>query len=268
MSYQKAKVGRHAASFSSPDERFTLVHVDITGPLPVYEVQSYLLICEALPMKDITAYSTAKTFVAGWVSRFGVPAVIITDRGKQFESNLFNPLMKLLVNRRIKTTAYHLELVELFHHLLKSAVRAWMNQSSWPKHLPLAIVGLRTAIKEDTKCSFAEMVYGTILRLPEQFFLWLPQKLLNMTSFVDRITAKVTNLVYNSPARSQKTIYVPELLQTCAHAFVQDLAKFNTLQPAYRGPFKIPQRYETFYEVEIKITIGHCCGQVETNYLV
>ena len=55
-------------------------------------------------------YTTAKIFVEGWLSCFGVPAVITMNRGKQFESDLFNQLVKLLGSKRIKTTdCYHLE---------------------------------------------------------------------------------------------------------------------------------------------------------------
>ena len=46
---QKAKVGRHTRTpvdpFPSPDERFEQVHIDITGPLPPCERNTYLLTC-------------------------------------------------------------------------------------------------------------------------------------------------------------------------------------------------------------------------------
>ena len=167
--HQKAKVGRYIrspfGSFLSPDERFAHVHVDITRPLPLCECQSYRLTCvdrfsrwcKVFPMSDIATYTTAKTFVAGWV-----PAVITKDREKQFLSDLFNQLMKLLGSKRTKTTAYHPGAngqVEPFHRSIKSALRVKMSQSNWLEHLPLVLLGLRTAVKDNLKCSSAEMVY-------------------------------------------------------------------------------------------------------------
>ena len=61
--------------------------------------------------------------------------------------------MNLLGSRRIKTTAYHLEvigLVKQFHLSLKSALKARMNQSSWLEHLPLVLLGLQTIQSKKT----------------------------------------------------------------------------------------------------------------------
>lgn len=43
--------------------------------------------------------------------------------------------------------------------------------------LPLALLGIRTTLKEDLKCTAAELVYGTSLRLPGEFFT--PQAIAN-----------------------------------------------------------------------------------------
>lgn len=50
------------------------------------------------------------TFFATWITRFGTPALITTDRGFQFESTLFEALTRTIGSRRIRTTAYHPEI--------------------------------------------------------------------------------------------------------------------------------------------------------------
>jgi len=73
---------------------------------------------EAVPISDSTAPTVAQAFMSNWISRFGVPSTLTTDQDAQFESNLWNELMKLLGSKRIRMTAYHPisnGLVERFH---------------------------------------------------------------------------------------------------------------------------------------------------------
>ena len=136
---QKAKVQRHSATalspFRTPDARFDFIHVDLVGPLPTSRGYTYLLTCvdgytrwpEAIPLTSITAESVAQAFLHSWISRFGVPStIIVTDRGRQFESNLWHHLMVLLGIRRARTTAYNPQsngMVERFHRQLKAALK-------------------------------------------------------------------------------------------------------------------------------------------------
>ena len=78
-------------------------------------------------MKEVTpsAASVAHAFLTGWIACFSVPTSITTDRGSQFESDLWQQLMCLLGSTRIRTTAYHPAangLVERFHRQLKASL--------------------------------------------------------------------------------------------------------------------------------------------------
>ncbi len=171
ISCQRAKTHKHTttphSSFSVPDSRFDVVHVDIVGPLPVCKGYSYLLDrftrwAEAIPMTSITTESITQAFLHGWIARFGVPSNLITDRGRQFESNLWNTLMSLLGIKRARTTAYHPQtngMVERFHRQLKSSLKAQEHSTHWLDVLPLVMLGIRSAIKDDLAATTAELVY-------------------------------------------------------------------------------------------------------------
>ncbi len=182
---QQSKVHRHVKAnvqaFKQPDSRFSDIHVDIVGPLPSSKGYTYLFTCvdrytrwpEAIPMTDATAESCASALLNGWVSRFGVPTTITSDQGQQFESHLWRALMNLLGSTRNRTTAYHPQangMVERFHRHLKTGLKARLTNGNWVDELPVVLLGIRTTLKEDLSCSAAEMVYGTTLRLPGDFF--------------------------------------------------------------------------------------------------
>ena len=98
---------------------------------------------------------------------------ITTDRGGQFESNLWKAFTELLGSKHTRTTAYHPianGMVERFHRQLKSSLKASPHPERWTDMLHLALLGIRTTLKEDLKCTAAELVYGTSLRLPGEFF--------------------------------------------------------------------------------------------------
>ena len=107
---QRSKIQRHTvtpfSTFATPDARFDHIHLDIVGPLPPSNgfTYMYLLTCvdrftcwpETIPIADIMAETVTNTFVAGWVAQFGVPSVITTDRRGQFQSHLWQQLVRLL----------------------------------------------------------------------------------------------------------------------------------------------------------------------------
>jgi hypothetical protein len=123
---------------------------------------------EALPMRDIAAATCADTLVAGWISRYGVPAQLTSDRGTQFTSAIWDALCQQLGIQHQPTTAFHPQangMVERGHRQLKGVLRARLAGPDWPLHLPWVLMGFRAAPTEDTGVSAAEIVFGAPLVL-------------------------------------------------------------------------------------------------------
>ncbi|GFT81653.1 gag-Pol polyprotein [Trichonephila clavipes] len=69
---------------------------------------------------------------------------------------------------KIKTTTYHPKsnvIVKRLHRQLKSAINAHENDT-WSEIVPIILLDIRTAVKEDLHSSCAKIVYGTNLCLP------------------------------------------------------------------------------------------------------
>ncbi|BHF57856.1 hypothetical protein SprV_0100080200 [Sparganum proliferum] len=229
LACQKAKVGRHnkapIGTFLAPDARFAHVHIDLVGPFPTSRCCNYLLTAidrftrwpTATPIPNITADSVAHAFLEHWISHYGIPSTITTDRGQQFESRLFSNLTDLLGCSRIRTTAYHPSsngLVERFHRQLKASLRAHDNPCHWSEHLPLVMLGIRTALKPDLDCSAAELVYGTTLRIPGDFFGSSQRSAdLDPSDYVQRLRQVMTHL-RATPRRAPTTACLAALLTT------------------------------------------------------
>uniref|UniRef100_A0A669BQR8 Gypsy retrotransposon integrase-like protein 1 n=1 Tax=Oreochromis niloticus TaxID=8128 RepID=A0A669BQR8_ORENI len=155
---QCAKVHKHTKApleqFFIPGKRFDHVHVDLVGPLPQSQGFTHLLTVvhrttrwpEAVPLASTTAAVVAKAFLSTWVSRFGPPADITSDRGPQFISELWSAMADGLGAKVHRTTAYNPQangMCERFHRSLKAAFRASLQDGNWVDRLPCLGCALR-----------------------------------------------------------------------------------------------------------------------------
>ena len=198
----------------------------------------------------------AQAFVSQWIPRFGVPTTITTDRGSQFESNLWKEIMNLLGSRRTRTTVYHPQangMVERFHRQLKAALKTLPDPSPWFESLPFILLGIHTSIKEDLQASGAEMVYGTTLWLPGEFFSSSStSSSMDPTNYTSRLKAHMNQLQPTSPRQAHaNTSQVSKLLSTCTHVFVRCDLVCKPLQLLYNGPYRILNRMDKYYTIDI-----------------
>ncbi|XP_063538133.1 uncharacterized protein LOC134747439 [Cydia strobilella] len=207
---------------------------------------------EAVPVADITAETVARVIYEGWIVRFGCPLRITTDQGRQFESRTFECLTQLLGVQRIRTTAYHPQAnskVERLHRTIKASLMA-RGSRDWVRELPSVLMGIRSAVRDDTGFSATEMLYGAPVKLPGDFFTG-GESSETYDELVRRIRSNISMYAAVPTRRctSQK-IYVHPELGRCSHVFVRcDILRPN-LTPPYEGPYLVVSRTDKVFCIQ------------------
>ena len=256
LACQQSKIHKHVSAplgtFTEPSQRFAHIHVDIVGPLPPSQGKVYLLTVidrftrwpEAIPIADVAADTVVKAFMDGWVSRFGCPTTMTTDRGPQFESSSFNEMLRMLGCNRVRTTAYHPSangMVERFHRQLKASLKA-SSDLDWTESLPTVMLGIRTTHKTAINAASAELVYGKPLRLPGDYFSSSSMAPDSYATYARRLATHMRGLQLTAPRLQPSKTYVPPDLHTCTHVFVRVDSVRRPLERPYEGPFKVMRR--------------------------
>ena len=167
-----------------------LLLVDITGPIPglvtgthtayTLTVTDYFTKwADAFPIRNQEATTVARVLVDRVFSYMGMPVQILTDRGFNFESKLFEVLLRRLHIDHVRTTAYKPSTngqVERFHRTLNSILGKVVseNQRDWDTHVPYAVAAYRATIHECTGYSPNFLMFGHEVRAPLDVVMGLP----------------------------------------------------------------------------------------------
>lgn len=268
LACQKSKIHRHTQAelgdFPLLSDRFRQIHIDLVGPLPSSRGYNYCLTCidrytrwpEAFPVSSTKADDVAFAFYSGWIARFGVPLSIATDQGRQFESSLFHSFSKLLGIHKIRTTAYHPSsngIVERFHRQLKASIKCYASDD-WVTALPSVLLGIRCSVKDDLHSSSAELVYGTPIRLPGEFFRTSSTDFrVPAFAFLQQLQNHIRTLRPVPATRhGRKATFVHNDLMSSTHVFVRQDAVRRPLQQPYDGPFSVSSKTDKFFVLLIK----------------
>ena len=187
-------------------------------------------------MEDATTVSCATALLDAWISRFGLPEHITSDRGSVFTSDIWLSLAQLLGVNLHHTTSYHPQangMVERWHRTLKASLTARCSTSDWCSQLPWVLLRLRTMPKDCLIHSSAEMVYGQPLVVPGEFF---PYDSTADQSHAETLRRIVRDLAPCRPSKQHQhtTSYVPAEL---SHLIMSSSGRMltNHLYPTHTG---------------------------------
>ena len=209
-------------------------------------------------MVTITAEECCNALIRGWISRFGVPASLVSDRGTQFTSSMGRELNRLLGISNSTTTAYHPQangMVERFHRQLKAALMAVASDRGWMASLPLVLLGLRSSWKQDLDSSPAELLYGEALRLPGDFAA--KTAFSSPSDFASDLHARMT-AIRASPASahlragSEPSDDALHRFRGIQSAYVRIDASKPPLCRPYAGPFEIVSKSPKYFVLRVK----------------
>ena len=184
------KVEMQTPMVGEPWER---ISIDITGPHPrssrgnIYiltMVDHFSKWAEAIPLSRHTAPVVARALMTHVFSRFGMPLQLLSDRGPEFESQLFTELMQWLEIDKLRTTAYKPStngVVERFHRTLNTMLGKIVcgSHRDWDECLPVVMAAYRASPHSSTGFSPNKLFLGRENRMPLDLLMGLPTEEVN-----------------------------------------------------------------------------------------
>ena len=180
---RKSPTGHHHPLGNIPTghrwDRIAMDILDVCGPTP--DSYRYILVIadyfskwtEAFPIfKDKCAYTVADVLVNNIILWFGMPLVIHSDQGREFENGLMKSLCSLLGCVKTRTAPYHPEsdgMVERFNRTCLMMLSMFVNdrRDNWHELLPFVMHAYCTSVHESTGYSPFRLMMGEECSLPQ-----------------------------------------------------------------------------------------------------
>ena len=247
--------------------------MDFVGPLPETQkgnknmlvvTDAFSKFAEVIPLPDQTAVVTADALIQECFSRQGVPTILHSDQGKNFESAVVQHLCERLGIRKTRTSGYHpagnggverynKTLIERLSFLLEQ-----QDQKDWEKHIPQALFDYHNAVHSSTGMTPAQMHFGRKLRSPFDALALTPvgAKKKDAKEYYTSLQRRIShqqgkvqqNLIKSMENRKQehdkKLHYSPYLkgeLVMCRNFACPKGLKPKLLKERWTGPWKVIQ---------------------------
>ena len=184
------------------------VHIDFLGPLPTTNngnnhvlviSDSFTKWVELIPLPSQNAEETAKALVNQFIARLGCPFSILSDQGRNFESDLFKAICELLGIHKYRTTAYRPSAngqAERVNRTFMQAVRSFVGkkQKDWDIFLPQIAAALRASVNKQTGFTPNMLMLGREVTTPtELIFPGIQTKETDTESYVYKLQENMKN---------------------------------------------------------------------------
>lgn len=182
-----------------PTRPWQRVHVDGAGPLPrsrngntyfLVVVDAFSKWAECVPLVDFTAHRVGRALIECLFARHEAPEIIVSDRGRQFVSEMFEAVCAALQIEHRLTTPYHPQangqaevVVGVITERIRRLSAADETQSTWDERIPEVLASYRFAPHSSTSISPYTALTGRV-----------PVRMIDLAAGAHRIGERLASL--------------------------------------------------------------------------
>jgi transposase InsO family protein len=261
-----------------PDQPNIRIHADLFGPMLGSDKKSAYILCitdaftkyavvTKIDNKD--AETVAKAIFNNWFCKFGIPAQLHTDGGKEFVNKLSAEMLELLNVQHSKTSPYHPQCnsqVEVFNKTVKKYLASYVDDSTlnWDEWLPALMLAYNTSYHSTIATTPLDLLFGVKPRLPS-----LPAPDIERHHYGESIAAERFQMLQQARKLAQQTaaeqgekyknqydkLASPHKFDIGQKVWLSDstsIGKNAKLAPNWIGPYKIVDINDTNAKLQIK----------------
>ncbi|OXA48778.1 Transposon Tf2-9 polyprotein [Folsomia candida] len=250
-----------------PKNAFQRVQIDVAGPFPASKSNKKYIItasCYLTKWLETEAVKSAQTediinFLVKLICRHGVPAILQSDKGTIFTSNLLSQLSSALGIKHLLSTASHPQSqgqVERSHAVLNDCIQIYLtdslkSHSDWDTWLPHITFAINSSKHITTGFSPFELLYGREVVLPTES-AFIAEEYISLEKFLSHIRSART-LAWDRIQHSQevakfyydkkrKHIEFPIGSQVLCRKYIQKKGLAAKLMQYWFGPYMIKRK--------------------------
>ena len=184
-----------------------------SGHGKVLVLQDYLTkFVWCFPLKNEKAQTLAQILCEDFFPYFGIPKVILSDRGSAFTGKIFEEVAKNYGLKQVYTTPYHPKgdgLVERFNRTLQQALAKSLHKTGgdWKEHLGHVVFAYNSMVHSSTGLPPFLLMFGREPRLPSEEVLERRQSAVAwaIAPWCDRLPHVIRAIWQDAKAESDKS---------------------------------------------------------------